>query len=243
MSGTPATGARETQDRLHTIYGAVARHDDSTDSMRRVEAICRTCLDVLSVSGSGIMLMAQRTHQGTLFATDDRIGALEDLQNAAGEGPCLDSYELGRPVFAPDLQAGGDAWPLLSATALKAGIAALFSFPLQLDDSSLGALDLYRDTPGSLTDDEIADARLLAAMATREVLALQAEAVPGSLPAAIGDLSGDRTAIEQATGMVAAQTNTDVVKAGRRLRTEAAAQSRPLAEAAYDVVARVLRFS
>ena len=236
-------GRPGTQDRLQRIYQAVARHDDGADSMRRVEAICRTCLDVLAVSGSGIMLMAARAHQGTLFATDDRIGGLEDLQNAAGEGPCLDSYQLGRPVFASDLEKDGGAWPLLSSSALKVGIAALFSFPLQLDDSSLGALDLYRDTPGPLSSDEIADARLLAAMATREVLALQAEAVPGSLPAAVADLSGDRSAIEQATGMVAAQTESNVVRAAQRLRAAASEQDRPLAEVASDVIARVLRFS
>lgn len=186
--------------------------------------------------------MAARTHQGTLFATDPVIQQLEDLQNAAAEGPCIDSYILGRPVLEPDLAgAGSRTWPLLAASAREVGIHALFSFPLQIDGASIGALDLYRDRPGTLTREQIDDARLLAAMATREVLAMQAEAVPGSLPDLIGDLSGDRTAIEQATGMVAAQIDAGISEAALRLRRAAMDQQRPLAELARDVIARTLR--
>ena len=231
-------------DRLFRIYQAVGANEAGAGSMDRLEAICRACIEVLSVSGAGVMLMADRVHQGTLFATDSRIAKLEDLQNAAAEGPCIDSYNLARPVFAPDLaQAKGSRWPLLSATALQAGIAALFSFPLQLDDACVGALDLYRATPGPLTKREVDDARLLAAMTTREVLALQEQAEPGSLPEQIADLSGDRVAIEQATGMVAAQSDSDVVAAGRLLRTFAREQQRPVAEVAQDIIARLGRLA
>jgi transcriptional regulator with GAF, ATPase, and Fis domain len=227
-------------DRMFRIYAAVARRDD--ESRNRLEAICHSCMDVLPVSGAGVMLMAERAHQGTLYATDDRIAQLEDLQNAAAEGPCIESYNLGRPVLAPDLDASPNGrWPLLSAAALKVGIHALFSFPLQLDDTSIGALDLYRDRPGPLTKPQIDDARLLAAMATREVLALQESEAAGSLPSRVADLSGDRATIEQATGMIAAQMNSAVSEAAREIRRLAADQGRPLAEIAHDVVARVLR--
>ena len=242
MSGAASPGNDD--DRLIRVYAAVARNDATAGPLHRLRAICETCIEVLGVSGAGVMLMAERAHQGTLFATDERIGRLEDLQNAAAEGPCIDSYNLGRPVFAPDLADGAlRTWPLLSASALNVGISALFSFPLLLDDTSIGALDLYRDRPGPLTDVEVADARLLAAMTTREVLTLQEDAPPGSLPEQVTDLSGDRAAIEQATGMVAAQTNTTIVEAARRVRAAAAQQSRPLPQVAHDIVARRLRLA
>lgn len=226
------------------IYDAVARRDGDPSPMHRLEAICHACLDLLPVDGAGVMLMAQRTHQGTLYATDNRIQQLEELQNSAAEGPCIDSYNFGRPVLEPDLSTTGRGrWPLLSAAALKVGIQALFSFPLQLDDTSVGALDLYRQRVGDLDAEQVADARLLAAMATREVLALQAIASPGSLPDQIADLSGDRIVVEQATGMVAAQTRGDIAGAGRLLRRVAAEQERALAEVARDIVARTLRLS
>jgi GAF domain-containing protein len=229
-------------DRLTRLYEVVARHDGHPGPVHRLQALCHASVELLPVDGAGVMLMAARVHQGTLYATDGRIQQLEDLQNAAAEGPCIDSYNLNRPVLEPDLAIGGRrVWPLLSTAALNVGIRALFSFPLQLDDTCIGALDLYRDQPGPLDKAQIDDARLLAAMATREVLAMQADAAPGSLPEAIADLSGDRAAIEQATGMAAAQMNGTVIQGASRLREVAASQSRTLAEVAHDVVARKLR--
>lgn len=232
----------EPEDHLQRLYAAVARHDGHLSPMPRLRAICAATLELLPVTGVGVMLMAERAHQGTLYATDEMISRLEDLQNAAAEGPCIDSYILGRPVLSPDLAVDGvGRWPLLATAALGAGITALFSFPLQIDGASFGALNLYRDRPGPLADEEVDDARLLAAMATREVLALQALGLPGSLPSMIADLSGDRAVIEQATGMVAAQLDADIVTAARRLREAAEKDDRPLAELAHDVVGRRVR--
>lgn len=202
------------------------------------------CVELLPVAGAGLMLMAERVHQGTLWATDPTIQVLEELQNAAAEGPCIDAYTLGRPVLEPDLAgAGMRTWPRLASGALEAGIQSLYSFPLQLDDTSLGALNLYQHEPTELSEDQIADARLLAALATREVLVMQSAATPGSLPDQIGDLSGDRVAIEQATGMVAVQLDATIDAAGHRLRELAAEQERSLAEVAYDVLSRRLRLT
>jgi hypothetical protein len=120
---------------------------------------------------------------------------------------------------------------------------ALLSFRLQLDDASFGALNLYRLAPGALSPQETADARLLAAVVAREVLAMQAGAQPGSLPAGVADLSGDRAAIEQATGMVAAQLDVSVIEAGGRLRGRARDDGRALADLAHSVVARTERFA
>lgn len=230
------------EDRVALLYQLLAERDGSPDPFERLRAICQTCVDHLEVTGAAIMLVAERAHQGTLYATDEVIRQLEDLQNATAEGPCIESYHLGRPVLEPDLDGSGrQAWPLLAPAALEAGIAGLFSFPLQLDDTAVGALNLYRAHPEPLTPQQTADARLLSAMATREVLVLQAEASPGSLPAQIGDLSGDRVAIEQATGMVCAQLDTTIIEAARRLRHFAGELQRPLAAVAHDVVVGKLR--
>lgn len=188
------------------------------------------------------MLMAERAHQGTLYATDERIWSLERLQNAAAEGPCIDAYLLGRPVLEPRLAKGGlRMWPTLARAALDAGMQALFSFPLQLDDTALGALNLYRERPGELSAEQVDDGRLLAAVAARQVLAMQAGAAPGSLPSQVADLSGDRAAIEQATGMVSSQLDTSMAEAAQRLRSLARQQQRPIAELAQDIIARTQR--
>lgn len=228
--------------REESLYEVVARNDGSPRPFRRLQGICHACVEVLQVTGAGIMLMGGRMHQGTAYATDDIIRELEDLQNAAAEGPCLDAYNLGRPVLEPDLAgAGVRTYPILGAAAVRLGMRAVFGFPLLLDDTSVGALDLYRDSPGPLTDAQLRDARLLAAMATREVLGMQAEAPAGSLPDQIAGLSGDRATLEQATGMAAVQGGTTVVEAARHLRDHARQHDRSVAGVAQDIVDRKLR--
>ncbi len=49
--------------------------------------------------------------------------------------------------------------------ALEAGLGAIFTFPLRNQDGPLGALDLYRDTPGSLTPGDMDAAQTLADVA------------------------------------------------------------------------------
>lgn len=228
--------------RSEQLYNVVARHDGDLSPFGRLQAVCHACVDALPITGAGVMLMAERMHQGTAYATDLVIRRLEDLQNAAAEGPCLDAYNLGRPVLEPDLAGSGvRRWPLLAATAVQAGMRSVFGFPLQLDDVRVGALDLYRDRPGAFSEAHVHDARLLAAMATREVLRMQADALPGSLPARMPDLSGDRAAIEQATGMTSAQLDVTVAEAGIRLHAFAQEHNRALATVARAIVARTLR--
>lgn len=225
-----------------SLYEVVARHDGSPNPFSRLQGICHACIEVLDVTGAGVMLMAERMHQGTAYATDETIRGLEDLQNAAAEGPCLDAYNLGRPVLEPDLAGPGvRTWPVLGTSAVRHGMRAAFGFPLLLDDTSVGALDLYRDQPGPLDEGQVRDARLLAAMAAREVLAMQAQAPEGSLPAELAGLSGDRATLEQATGMAAAQQGTTVIDAARRLRDHARQHDRSVASIAQDIVDRKLR--
>lgn len=230
--------------RPQRLLDSLARHDGDARPFQRLQAVCHTCVDVLDLTGAGVMLMAERMHQGTACATDEVVRRLEDLQNAAAEGPCLDAYNLGRPVLVADLARDGVlTWPTLAPAAVEAGMGSTFAFPLQLDDVSVGALDLFRERTGPLTAEEVDDARLLAALATREVLRMQAEAPDGSLPARMPDLSGDRAVVEQAAGMTSAQLEVSVAQAAAHLRAYAKGHQRTLPAVARDVVARKVRVS
>jgi len=160
------------QDGEASLYAALARHHGDRRPFGRLTAICHASLEVLGVTGVGVMLMARRAHQGTAYATDDTIRALEDRQNDAAEGPCLDAYNLGRPVLEPDLAgAGMRPWPLLAPTALAAGMRAAFAFPLRLDDTSVGRCTCTATGPVAvaatrLRDHARARGRSVAAVAT-----------------------------------------------------------------------------
>ena len=99
----------------------------------------------------------------------------------------------------------------------------------------------YQGRPGCLSEDQYADALATADVVTHAVLALQADAPPGVLAAALERVGADRAEVYQASGMVAARLGVGVGEALVRLRAHAYAEARPLVEIARDVVARRLR--
>ena len=146
--------------------------------------LCEVCVDATDVTGAGIMLMSGDVSAGSVGTTNDVSALIEDLQYTLGEGPCVDAHQRGRPVAEPDLAAPlTTRWLAFTPPAIDAGVRAVFGFPLEVGAVRLGALDLYRDRPGLLTDDQHADALVMAAVAARAVLLLQAHAPPGELAA------------------------------------------------------------
>jgi GAF domain-containing protein len=146
-------------------------------------------------------------------------------------------------VLEPDLaEPVRFRWLAFTEPAVEAGVRAVFGFPLHVGAVRLGALNLYRDRPGPLTDDQHADALVMADVAAQAVLVLQANAPPGQLAAALEASADFQYVVHQASGMVAAQLEISVAEALIRLRAYAFGNGRPLAEVAQDVVATTLRF-
>jgi GAF domain-containing protein len=175
--------------------------------------------------------------------TNDVSARIEQLQYDLGEGPCVDAYEQDRAVMEPDLaNPATPRWLAFSAPAVEAGVRAIFGFPLQVGSVRLGALNLYCDTPGDLSDAQHADALLIADIAAQAVLLLQADAPPGTVAEELEANADFRYVVHQASGMVAAQLDVTVAQALVRLRAYAFGNERSLTEVARDVVDRHLRF-
>ena len=118
----------------------------------------------------------------------------------------------------------------------------MFGFPLRQGNVRLGALNLYRDRVGSLSDDQHADALVLADLVTHAVLLLQADAPPGLLATEFEQGADLQLLVHQASGMVAAQLGISVGRALIRLRAYAFGNNRPLHDVVEDVIARSLVF-
>jgi hypothetical protein len=205
--------------------------------------LCQVCAEATAMSGAGIMLMSADNPQGSLCTTNETSDLIEQLQYALGEGPCVDAYRQDWPVLEPDLaRPGTPRWTAFSLPAVEAGVRAVFGFPLQVGAVRLGALNLYRDRPGPLSDDQHADALVTAGIAAQAILVLQADAPPGQVASELGAGADFHYVVHQASGMVAAQMEVGVGQALVRLRAYAFGNDRPLTDVAKDVVARELRF-
>jgi GAF domain-containing protein len=225
--------------RLRILARLAGQTPAGTETRRLVEV----CAEVTAMSGAGIMLMSGDVPLGSVSTTGKVSDVIEQLQFALGEGPCVDAYRQDRPVLEPDLDnPSTPRWPAFTGPAVEAGARAVFGFPLHVGGVRLGALNLYRDRPGVLSDEQHADALVMADITGRVLLLLQAGAPPGQVAAEFEAGADFQYVVHQASGMIAAQLDVPVGDALARLRAHAYGNGRTLAEVAQDVVARRLRF-
>src|SRR5260370_29904508 len=221
------------------IYGLQTDHERSTSPGARLS---RACVDLIAVSGAGIMLMDDDGNGSSLGLSDPVIATVEDVQFTVGEGPGIDAHNGGRPILGPQLDPPVETrWPTFAPAAVNAGVHAAFGFPLRVGAIRLGALDLYQDRPGALGRMQMQDALEMASIATRAIVATQANALPGELAREVGSAHDLRTAVHQASGMISDQLRIPIGDALVRLRAHAYAEGRPIHDVASDVVARRLR--
>jgi hypothetical protein len=230
-----------TADRISRILADLAAGSDGGWSSTR---LCEVSRDMVDVSGAGIMLMSGELPRGSLCTTNDVSDLIEELQYTLGEGPCVDAHNQSRVVLEPDLaDPAAPRWLAFTPRAVEAGVGAVFAFPLQLGTVRLGALDLYRDEPGPLTDDQHADGLALAEVIAHWVLDVQADAPPGAVAEEL-DLGADfHVVVHNAAGAVSVQLGVTIAEALIRLRAHAFATDRRLRDVAEDVVTRKLRLS
>ncbi len=126
-----------------------------------LDHLVKRIVDILPVTGAGVTLISPSTTPHDVAASDDTALRFVRLQTEVGEGPCLSSYRSGEAVVIPDLRFA-DAFKEFGPRAIEAGLGAVFTFPLRNVDGRLGALDLYRETPGSLTPGDMKVAQTLA---------------------------------------------------------------------------------
>lgn len=226
--------------RVAEILASIADDRGQDDSL--AERLCQLCATELMITGAGLALMDADGPAGVVAATDGPAKQMEQLQYDLGEGPCIDASRSGRPVLQADLLATAEArWPAFGAGVLAAGIRAIFAFPLQVGAIRVGILDLYRDTPGLLSDDELTGALAFADAATLVLLHLQDRAnqdethVASQPPLPI-EVLDSRAVVHQATGMISVQLAVSLAVALLRLRATAYSLGRPVSDLAADVV-------
>jgi hypothetical protein len=203
--------------------------------------LCEACVGLLAVSGCSMTVVTDGV-ASLLSASDPIASYLEELQVTLGEGPSVEAHETGRPISEPNLdRPRRERWIAFAPAALETGARALFSFPLRLGGVRLGALTLYENTAGSLTDDQHSDAIEISNLATTAILMMQAESSTDALSPHLEMLAVNNAVLHQASGMVSVQLDVGVGEALIRIRAHAFAVQSPLGEVTKDIVARRLR--
>lgn len=203
----------------------------------RMERLCSALTRSLPARGVGVSVLTDDTYRGATVAASDLVSRrLDELQFTLGEGPCIDAYASRRPVLEPDLFGHGSSrWPGYAAAAQEEGVRAVFAFPLQIGAARAGALDIYRNEPGSLDRAALTQAETFADVAMSLLLDSQTATGVGA-GADLDDALAHRLEVYQAQGMVMVDLGVSLDEAMARLRAHAYAHTRTLTDVARDVV-------
>ena len=200
-----------------------------------LHGLANRCVQLLGVDAAGLMLADRQGTLEVIASSSEQMRLVELFQLQNDQGPCLECFQTGHPVYEADLAAARRRWPLFAPAAREAGFAAVQALPMRLRDEVIGAMNLLMRAPGRLDVTGLQVGQALADVATigllhernlrhQEVLAEQLQRALNS-----------RVAIEQAKGVLAERLGLDMDQAFTLLRTAARTQNRRLAELATAV--------
>jgi GAF domain-containing protein len=162
------------EDKLSAVLSEFARTVITDFPIEAIlDHLVEKIVEILPITSAGVTLISAGTAPRYVAASDESALRFEQLQSELDEGPCLAAFESGEAVAISDLS-GDDRFPLFAPAALAEGLAAAFTFPLCHGSRRLGALDLYRVTPGALDQHDMDSAQTLADVAAAYLLNAQA---------------------------------------------------------------------
>lgn len=172
---------------------------------------------VLGVAGAGVMLDDDDGRLRFVSTSDEVLHELEALQIDLDDGPCLLAYRSGKVVICDDVQTD-PRFPRFGPRALETGMAAVYSFPMLLEQQVIGALNLYASEPAAFTAEQIELGGTFATVATCYLVNARDVEQKDLLNSQLQHALTARVLIEQAKGFVVARLGVEPAGAFELLR-------------------------
>src|SRR5216683_6941303 len=191
---------------------------------------------LLDVSAAGLLLADPHGELRVVAASSEAARLLELFQLQNDQGPCLDCFRTGKPVWAEDLYAQAQRWPRFATAARQSGFVAVQALPMRLRDQVIGALNLFRASPGAFDPGDVRIGQALADVATISLLHERSMRHSDILNEQLRTALNSRVIIEQAKGKLAERLGLDTDQAFSLLRDHARARNRRLSDLAQAFI-------
>lgn len=181
----------------------------TTDIKGFVDGVTRSAATPLSrASGARVecaVTLWRRKRAVTIAGSSDEAILLDGVEQALGDGPCLESLETLQPVLLPDTHTD-TRWPEYATTLADAGARSILGIPLALGKDASAALNFFAPATGLFTEEAIGEAVVFGDMAGQALrLALRVIA-PDLLAEDLKAGMERRTPIDLACGMIMEQS-------------------------------------
>jgi transcriptional regulator with GAF, ATPase, and Fis domain len=193
-------------------------------------------VELLDADAGGIMLADQRGGLEALAASSHEVRLVELFELQHNEGPCLEAFHTGQVVTRATLEEMRIAWPTFTPRLEEAGYSSAQAVPMRLRSEVIGALNVFRVAPGSLSAADLKLARALADVATVGLLQERSIRARDVLAEQLQGALNSRILIEQAKGALAERAGVGVDEAFTLIRAHARRHGMPLPTVAAEVV-------
>ena len=123
-----------------------------------LQRVADTAVQVVNRCDSASVSMAECGQVTTWASTDGAAERADRHQYATDEGPCLSAIRTGDANFVDSLDRD-ERWPEFASKAVEEGMVSIYSLPLQVEENTVGALNLYsRSRPFAYHDLQAAEA-------------------------------------------------------------------------------------
>lgn len=126
--------------------GRIAFAEHSLESV--VRTVTELAARVLPGEPVTSVTIVSAERPSTVASSGDLALDLDLVQYRLRSGPCLDAATTGRPSEIVDTSLD-DRWPEFSVHAVRAGCYSVLSFPLPVQESVSGALNVYAGRPAT----------------------------------------------------------------------------------------------
>lgn len=210
------------------------------DSIDLLQALVDKSIELFDAADAGIILANDSFELEVLASTSERSRLIGLLQLANDQGPCLEAYATRAVVSVPDIDAETKRWPVFARQAIESGYHSVHAIPLRLRNTSLGSLNLFRETTGVLNEGDAVAAQALADVATISLLQERTLRETDVAREHLQRALDSRVVIEQAKGVISFTRGVDMDDAFRLIREHARANHLRLVDVSHSIVEREL---
>jgi transcriptional regulator with GAF, ATPase, and Fis domain len=179
------------------------------------------------------LLVRARDRFVTAASTDDIARRIDQIELEVGEGPCVDAIVAEAYQHDADLTDGTSPWPrFCERIVAETPVRSAIGYRLLLDGDKIGALNLFADGPGGLTERSADTGAVIASFASVALMAIRAREEAATLRQG---LSSNRE-IGKAVGLLMAAHHISGQEAFELLRNTSQELNMKLAQVASQVI-------